>query len=146
MILLACNCLYNYMWKNMFTLSAVIILMTIQALTTSRFTQTRAEGESLDIWYNSEYCILYSTRKSVNVYANQPYRLIHANDFFNFCFFLYYSQIRCSVPPNIATLPLILQCSCANCSEQVAPELASCNCINFNKFVDFNIFVADFRW
>ena len=57
----------------------------------------------------------------------------------------FYSQIRCSVPPNIATLPSILQCSCANCSEQVAQELASCNCINFNKFVDFNIFLADFR-
>ena len=56
-----------------------------------------------------------------------------------------YSQISCSVPPNIATLPSILQWSCANCSEQVAPELASCNCINFNKFVDFNIFLADFR-
>ena len=56
-----------------------------------------------------------------------------------------YSQVRCSVPLNIATLPLILQYSCANCSEQVAPELARCNYINFNKFVDFNIFLADFR-
>ena len=37
---------------------------------------------------------------------------------------LYYSQTGCSVPPNIARLPSILQCSCANCSEQVAPELA----------------------
>ena len=34
-----------------------------------------------------------------------------------------YSQIRCSVPPNIGTLPSILQCSCANCSEQFAPNL-----------------------
>ena len=41
--------------------------------------QTRAEG-------NREYGILYSTRKSVKVSANQPYRLIHANDFFNLCF------------------------------------------------------------
>ena len=50
-----------------------------------------------------------------------------------------------SVPPNIATLPSILQCSCAiNCSDQVAPELASCKYINFNKIVDFNTFLADF--
>ena len=48
-------------------------------------------------------------------------------------------------PPNIATLPLILEYSCANCTEQVAPKLASCNHINFNKYVDFNIFLADFR-
>ena len=62
-----------------------------------------------------------------------------------FLMYLFYSQIRCSVLPNIATFPSILQCSCANCSEQVAPELESCNYINFNKFVDFNTFLADFR-
>ena len=58
---------------------------------------------------------------------------------------VHYSQTGCSVPRNIARLPSILQCSCANCSEQVAPELASCNYISFNKFVDFNTFLADFR-
>ena len=56
-----------------------------------------------------------------------------------------YSQTGCSVPPNIARLPSKLQCSCANCSEQVAPGLANCNYISFNKFVDFNTFLADFR-
>ena len=44
-----------------------------------------------------------------------------------------YSQIRCSVARNIATLPSILQCSCANCSKQVAPEVANCNGVNFKQ-------------
>ena len=60
--------------------------------------------------------------------------------FFNKNLSRLYSQIRCSVPPNIATLPSILQSSCSNCSEQVESELASCNYISFNKFVDFNTF------
>ena len=50
-------------------------------------------------------------------------------------------MVFCS--PNIAALPSIMQCSCANCSEQVAPELADCNYISFNKSVDFNIFLAE---
>ena len=57
----------------------------------------------------------------------------------------FYSETGCSVPPNTARLPSILQCSRANCSEQDAPEVASCNYISFNKFVDFNTFLADFR-
>ena len=52
-----------------------------------------------------------------------------------------YSQIRCSVPPQTATLPSILQCLCANCSEKVAPEVAMD--VNLSKFVDFNIFIAN---
>ena len=44
-----------------------------------------------------------------------------------------HSQIGCSVPRNIATLLSILQCSCGNCSEQVAPEVASCNGVNFKQ-------------
>ena len=60
-------------------------------------------------------------------------------------FYSDYSQTGCSFPRNIATLPSILQCSCANCSEQVPPELASCNYISFNKLVDFNTILADFR-
>ena len=56
-----------------------------------------------------------------------------------------YNETGCSVPPNIARLPSILQCSCANCSEQVAPELASCNYVSLTNFVDFSTFLADFR-
>ena len=44
-------------------------------------------------------------------------------------------------PPSIATLASILQCSCANCSEQVAPELASCD-----YSILTNLLISIFSW